>query len=692
MSDTTTATRTPKKAALAAWTGSALEYYDLAIYGTAAALVFPDIFFPEGNDSAATVAAFATFGVAYVARPIGSFLMGHIGDRLGRKKVLIGTLLLMGVSTFLVGCLPTYQQVGMLAPVLLVILRLLQGLSAAGEQAGANSMSFEHAPDDRRGFFTSFTLSGTQGGQVLAPAVFLPLAAVLPEEQLLSWGWRVPFWISAMVVIVGFVIRRSLDETPAFQAEADSGEVPRAPLGVLFGDHWRGVLRVFLAAFIAMVNTMFQIFALNFATSDDYEIGFSDTFMLWLAIVANLVAIAVIPFWARLSDRVGRKQVFVTGVVGSGILIWGFLGAIAAGNEPLTFVLGVAPGRRRLQHAERRVARDVRRVLPDPGPALGHGDRHPVRVRPRRLHPDHRRRADGRRDRQLGPGRALRLGRLRHLGDRRAHGPGAHAPGAHSRRRDAAAHAPTPPRRPSGSRERRGRRDRSFTLGLVGAGIGGSLTPAMQEREGARVGARRQLPDHRRRRARPRGRRPAGDPGLGRAARVRRAQHHPPLQAGGGRRSRRPVGGRRGPRRGQHGGPARRSPAGPQHRLVRLLPGRSARRCRRRCQDRAVLVGAGGAGVAVGYALLHQGAEHVAVVDADRERADACVVRLAKRFGDDRVGVATDLARALAEAGGLVNATPVGMNGHAGTSVPADLLRPGTCGSATSCTSRSRPS
>jgi MFS family permease len=156
--------RTPGKAAVAAWFGSALEYYDLAIYGTAAALVFPKIFFPEGNESAATVAAFATFGVAYVARPVGSFFMGHIGDKLGRKTVMIGTLLLMGVSTFLVGCLPTYSQVGMLAPVLLVALRLLQGLSAAGEQAGANSMSFEHAPDARRGFFTSWTLSGTQGG------------------------------------------------------------------------------------------------------------------------------------------------------------------------------------------------------------------------------------------------------------------------------------------------------------------------------------------------------------------------------------------------------------------------------------------------------------------------------------------------------------------------------------------------
>ncbi len=335
------AQRTPGKAAIAAWFGSALEYYDFAIYGTAAALVFPDIFFPEGNDTTNTVAAFATFGVAYVARPVGSFIMGHIGDRLGRKRVMIGTILLMGISTFLVGCLPTYHQVGILAPILLVALRVLQGLSAAGEQAGANSMSFEHAPDDRRGFFTSFTLSGTQGGQILAPAVFLPLAAVLSDAQLQSWGWRIPFWISAVVVVAGLVIRRRLEETPEFRAERADDEVPHTPLAVLFRDHWHDVLRVFLAAFIATVNTMFAVFALNLATSDDYDIGISKTTMLWLAIVANVVAIAIIPFWARLSDRIGRKPVFVTGVLGSGILVIPFLGAIAHGQVVLMFVLGV---------------------------------------------------------------------------------------------------------------------------------------------------------------------------------------------------------------------------------------------------------------------------------------------------------------------------------------------------------------
>ncbi|MGN5237837.1 MULTISPECIES: MFS transporter [unclassified Rhodococcus (in: high G+C Gram-positive bacteria)] len=341
MAETTTVQRTPRKAALAAWSGSALEYYDLAIYGTAAALVFPTIFFPEGNQAVATVASLATFGVAYVARPFGSFLMGHIGDRFGRKQILIGTLLLMGVSTFLIGCLPTYEQVGMLAPILLVTLRLLQGLSAAGEQAGANSMSFEHAPDNRRGFFTSWTLSGTQGGQVLAPLVFLPVIALLSDEQLHSWGWRIPFWISAALLVVGFIIRRSLDETPEFHAEKKSAEVPPAPLALLFRHHWRGVLRVFFASFIAMVNTVFQVFALNFATSDEYGIGISSTTMLWLAIVANVIAVGTIPLWASLSDRVGRKPVFVAGLIGTAVMVTVFLWSISTGNVALVLISGI---------------------------------------------------------------------------------------------------------------------------------------------------------------------------------------------------------------------------------------------------------------------------------------------------------------------------------------------------------------
>ena len=227
------ASRRRRRPRLAAWIGSVLEYYDFFIYGTAAALVFPSIFFPQGNPTVATIASLATFGVGYVARPVGAFFMGHIGDKFGRKRVLVATLILMGVSTFAIGLLPTYAQVGALAPALLVLLRLLQGLSASGEQAGANSMTLEHAPPGRRGYYSSFTLSGTQAGSIVANAVFLPLAAVLSQEQLLSWGWRIPFFLSVVVVVVGFVIRRTLDETPAFKEEVAHDEVARLPRGDL---------------------------------------------------------------------------------------------------------------------------------------------------------------------------------------------------------------------------------------------------------------------------------------------------------------------------------------------------------------------------------------------------------------------------------------------------------------------------
>src|SRR5579864_1223523 len=194
-----------KKATASGWIGSALEYYDFFIYASAAALVFPQIFFPSSDPSVAIVASLATYGVGYVARPIGAFFLGHWGDTHGRKTVLLVCMFLMGLSTMAVGILPTYQQVGILAPILLVVLRLVQGFAVAGEISSASSMILEHAPFGRRGFFASFTLQGVQAGQILAAAVFLPLAHYMAKEDFNAWGWRIPFLLSFFVVIVGYL-------------------------------------------------------------------------------------------------------------------------------------------------------------------------------------------------------------------------------------------------------------------------------------------------------------------------------------------------------------------------------------------------------------------------------------------------------------------------------------------------------
>jgi MFS family permease len=329
--------KTPKKAALASWIGSALEYYDFFIYGTGAALVFSKIFFPASDPAIGTILALATFGIGYVARPVGALFMGHFGDKFGRKKVLVFTLIMMGASTFLVGCLPTYSQVGVAAPIMLVILRLMQGFSASGEQAGANSLTLEHAPAHRRAFFTSFTLSGTQAGLIIATGVFLPFAA-LPEDQLLSWGWRVPFWLSAVVVIVGYIIRRTLDETPAFKQAQQRHEVAKLPLAVLFQNYKSDVCRVLLAALVSIVSTIFGVYVLSYAVN---TIKLDRTTMLWVAILTNVVALVAIPLWAMLADRVGRKPVFIFGALGSGIMIFPFLWAIGEGNIALIFTFGI---------------------------------------------------------------------------------------------------------------------------------------------------------------------------------------------------------------------------------------------------------------------------------------------------------------------------------------------------------------
>ena len=327
----------PRAAARAAWIGSALEYYDFFIYGTAAALVFAKVFFPDSNPATGTLTALATFGVGYAARPVGAIVLGHLGDRRGRRTVLLTTVIAMGTATFLVGCLPTYHAIGLAAPVLLVCLRLLQGFFAGGEQAAANSASLEHAPDDRRGFFSSFTLIGTQGGQIIATAVFLPIAA-LSDQSLLAWGWRIAFWLSAVVTVVAVIIRRSLEETPVFQEEVADARAERLPIATLLRHHWGSTLRVALAAVIATASTVFTVWALSYAT---HTVGLSKTPMLWTGVLANVVALGTIPFWASLSDRIGRKPVFAAGSAGAAVMTFAYLWAIRSGSYPLIFITGV---------------------------------------------------------------------------------------------------------------------------------------------------------------------------------------------------------------------------------------------------------------------------------------------------------------------------------------------------------------
>src|SRR6202140_1204307 len=232
-------THQTKKATASGWIGSALEYYDFFIYATAASLIFPQIFFPSTDPKVAIIASLATYGVGYVARPIGAFFLGHWGDTHGRKTVLIVCMFLMGFSTMAVGILPTYQQVGWLAPALLVLLRLIQGFAVAGEISGASSMILEHPPFGRRGFFASFSLQGVQAGQIFAAAIFLPLAHYMPADAFYSWGWRIPFLLSFFVIIAGYIIRREVDETPAFAKEDQQGNVPKAPIVQAFRVSWR---------------------------------------------------------------------------------------------------------------------------------------------------------------------------------------------------------------------------------------------------------------------------------------------------------------------------------------------------------------------------------------------------------------------------------------------------------------------
>ncbi|QES45830.1 MFS transporter [Streptomyces venezuelae] len=320
--------------AAASLAGTAIEFYDFFIYGTAAALVLGPLFFPTFSPLAGTLAAFATFGVGFVARPLGSVLFGHIGDRHGRRPVLIGSLLLTGVATVAVGCVPTYESIGIAAPVLLLVLRFLQGLGLGGEWGGAVLLTAEHAPAERRGLWASFPQIGPSVGFLLANGIMLGLSATLSEAQFAAWGWRVPFWIAGLLVAVGLALRSSLAESPDF---LDLREHARVPLAEVVRDHWRlvlltaGALAVGYAVFYAVTT-----WSLSYGVE---ELGVSRTVMLGCIMAVVVVKGALTPVVAVLGDRYGRRPLCLLGCAATALWMFPMIALLSTG-EPLLMFTG----------------------------------------------------------------------------------------------------------------------------------------------------------------------------------------------------------------------------------------------------------------------------------------------------------------------------------------------------------------
>ncbi|WP_280402722.1 MFS transporter [Nocardia carnea] len=300
----------PAKVAFASFIGTAIEWYDFFLFGTAAALVFNEQFFPSLSPVAGTLAAFATFGVAFVARPIGGIVFGHFGDRIGRKKMLVLSLLMMGLSTVAIGLLPGYAQIGVTAPVLLVFARLIQGFAVGGEWGGAVLMAVEHAPAGRRAFYGSWPQAGVPAGLVLSSAAFLAVGA-LPDDQLMSWAWRLPFLASIVLVGLGLYIRMQVIESPDFRAVRAARTVSAFPLLDVFRK-----AKISLAVGIcvqAAANIPFYlvtVFALSYGPK---ELGISRDVILLCLIAACLIDIATVPVVAWIADRIGARNVLLIG-------------------------------------------------------------------------------------------------------------------------------------------------------------------------------------------------------------------------------------------------------------------------------------------------------------------------------------------------------------------------------------------
>lgn len=301
-----------RRVLVASVVGSSVEWFDYFLYGTVAALVFNQLFFVTDDPAFGTLYAFATFALAFFIRPLGGIIFSHIGDKIGRKKTLVLTLSFMGIATFLMGVLPTYGQIGMWAPVLLILLRLLQGLGLGGEWGGALLLAVEYAPKEKRGLFGSVPQMGVTIGMLMG-TIALSIMTLLPEEQFLSWGWRVPFLLSALLVIFGLWIRKGIEETPTFQKTQKEGEIPKLPIADTFKYHWREVL---IATGAKVVETApFYIFGTFIVSYGTQNLNYSQTATLTAVTIATIITTILMPIMGSLSDKVGRKKLYVGGTI-----------------------------------------------------------------------------------------------------------------------------------------------------------------------------------------------------------------------------------------------------------------------------------------------------------------------------------------------------------------------------------------
>jgi metabolite-proton symporter len=321
--------------ALASLVGTTIEWYDFFLYGTAAALVFNRLFFPTFDPLAGTLAAFATYAVGFVARPVGGIIIGHYGDKVGRKSMLVLTLVVMGIATFLIGLLPTYEQIGPWAAVSLVLLRIAQGFGVGGEWGGAVLMAVEHAPARARGFYGSWPQIGVPAGLLLSTAVF-SIFSRLPEAQFLAWGWRVPFLVSILLVAVGLVIRVRLLETPAFAKIKGASIEARQPIVEVLRNYPRQVLLAMGARFAENGGFyIFSVFVLTYATQ---RVGLNQQVVLNGILLGAGCELLAIPLFGALSDRVGRRPVYLFGAVLTAIFAYPLFWMLDTGSTPLIWV------------------------------------------------------------------------------------------------------------------------------------------------------------------------------------------------------------------------------------------------------------------------------------------------------------------------------------------------------------------